>query len=107
MAKKPTCTVFAFSGLPQHWLEIRLQGDGKTVNRSAIGAQVRIRLKEKTLSRQVEAGTGEGNQNDLKLHFGLGDLRGKVNLDILWPGGKKQSVRGVKIDQIVDVKFRA
>ena len=99
--------LFAFSGLPQHWLEIRLQGDGKTVNRSAIGAQVRIRLKEKTLSRQVEAGTGEGNQNDLKLHFGLGDLRGKVNLDILWPGGKKQSVRGVKIDQIVDVKFRA
>ncbi|MEI8281633.1 MAG: CRTAC1 family protein [Armatimonadota bacterium] len=88
-----------------HWLEVRLSGDGKKVNRSAIGAQVRIKVKDQTLSRQVEAGTGEGNQNDLKLHFGLGDYRGKVNLDILWPGGKKQSVRGVKIDQIVDVKF--
>lgn len=91
----------------QHWLEVRLQGDGKKVNRSAIGAQVRIRLHNKTLSRQVESGTGEGNQNDLKLHFGLGDYRGKVNLDIEWPGGRKQSVRGVKMDQIVDVKFRS
>ncbi len=89
-----------------HWIEVRLQGDGKTVNRSAIGTQVRIKVKDQTFSRQVEAGTGEGNQNDLKLHFGLGEYRGKVNLDILWPGGKKQSVRGVKIDQIVDVKFK-
>ena len=90
----------------QHWLEVRLQGDGKTVNRSAIGAQVRIRLQNKTLSRQVEAGTGEGNQNDMKLHFGLGEYRGKVNLEIEWPGGRKQSVKGVKMDQIVDVKFK-
>jgi hypothetical protein len=98
--------LFASSPLKQHWLEVRLQGDGKTVNRSAIGAQVRLRLRDKTLSRQVEAGTGEGNQNDLKLHFGLGQFRGKVNLDIVWPGGHKQSVRSVKMDQIVDVKFR-
>ena len=89
-----------------HWLEVRLEGDGKTVNGSAIGAQVRIKLRDNVLSRQVEAGTGEGNQNDLKLHFGLGDFRGKVNLDIMWPGGKKQSVRGVKMDQIVDVRFK-
>ena len=99
--------LFAHNGPPKHWLEVRLDGDGKTVNRSAIGAQVRIKLRDKTLSRQVEAGTGEGNQNDLKLHFGLGDYKGKVNLDILWPGGKKQSVPNVKIDQIVDVKFKS
>ena len=76
------------------------------VNRSAIGAQVRIRLKDKTLTRQVEAGTGEGNQNDLTLHFGLGNYRGKVHLEITWPGGYKQSVRSLKKDRIVDVTFR-
>ena len=63
-------------------------------------------MKGKTLSRQVEAGTGEGNQNDLKMHFGLGDYRGKVDLQILWPGGRKQTVRSVKVNQIVTVKFR-
>lgn len=89
-----------------HWLEVRLQGDGKKVNRSAIGAQVRIKLKDRILTRQVEAGTGEGNQNDLKLHFGLGEMKGRVDLDILWPGGKRQTVRRVAIDRIVDVKFR-
>ena len=89
----------------RHWLEVRLHGDGKTVNRSAIGAQVRIRLRDKTLTRQVEAGTGEGNQNDLKLHFGLGNYRGKVNLEIIWPGGRRQSLRNLKMDKIVDVTF--
>lgn len=95
------------NNFPAHrWLEINLEGDGKKVNRSAIGAQVRIRLKDKVLSRQVEAGTGEGNQNDLRLHFGLGDLRGKVDLEVVWPGGKKQVVRNVKTNQFVTVRYR-
>ncbi len=54
------------------WLAVRLEGDGVAINRSAIGAQVRIELGDRTLTRQVEAGTGQGNQNDLSLHFGLG-----------------------------------
>ena len=77
------------------WLELRLAGDGKTVNRSAIGAQARVKLANKILTRQVEAGTGEGNQNDLTLHFGLGDHRGPVDVQIQWPGGKRQTVKGV------------
>lgn len=100
--------LFANENPAQKWIEVRLAGDGKTVNRSAIGAQVRIKLGKKILTRQVEAGTGEGNQNDLKLHFGLGDLRGgKVDLEITWPGGELQRVRGVKTNQIATVRFRS
>ncbi len=98
--------LFANERPAHNWIEVSLEGDGLSVNRSAIGAQVRIKLKDKTLSRQVEAGTGQGNQNDLRLHFGLGDLRGKVDLDITWPGGKRQMVRGLKTNQIVSVKYR-
>jgi len=86
------------------WLCVRLEGDGKTVNRSAIGAQVRVRSRGRVITRQVEAGTGEGNQNDLKLHFGLGAAKGPVDLEVSWPGGKRQVVRGVKLNQTVDVK---
>jgi hypothetical protein len=76
------------------------------VNRSAIGAQVRIALKDRTLSRQAEAGTGEGNQNDLTLHFGLGSHTGPVDLQIAWPNGKRQTVRSVKTGRVADVAFR-
>lgn len=90
---------------PRHWLQVRLQGDGARVNRSAIGAQVRIRLKDRTLTRQVEAGTGEGNQNDLTLHFGLGAQREPIDLDVLWPGGLRQSVPGVAVNRVIEVRF--
>ncbi|NLC57775.1 MAG: CRTAC1 family protein [Armatimonadetes bacterium] len=98
--------LFTNQGSGGHWLKVRLQGDGKVVNRSAIGAQVRVRLKDKVLTRQVEAGTGEGNQNDLTLHFGLGDQTDPVRLEILWPGGATQTVRRVRVDRLTTIRFR-
>ncbi|MBS0265259.1 MAG: CRTAC1 family protein [Planctomycetes bacterium] len=89
-----------------HWLQVSLRGDGKSVNRAAIGAQVRVRIGDRVLSRQVEAGTGEGNQNDLTLHFGLGAHAGPVQLEIVWPGGQRQTVSQVALQQTVIVKFQ-
>lgn len=89
-----------------HWLEVRLSGDGQRVNRSAIGAQVRIKVGGATLSRQVEAGTGQGNQNDLTLHFGLGAHEKAVDLEVSWPGGGSQTVQGVQVNGIVEVRCK-
>ena len=86
-----------------HWLEVRLQGDGKRVNRAAIGAQVRVKLRSQTLTRQVEAGTGEGNQNDLTLHFGLNNRTLPVTVEITWPGGRKQTLTDVPTGQVLRV----
>jgi hypothetical protein len=86
-----------------HWLKVHLTGDGVTVNKAAIGAQARIALGSDILVRQVEAGTGEGNQNDLTLHFGLGSNAEPVTLDILWPDGSTMSVSNVTVDRRVDV----
>ena len=83
-----------------HWLKVKLAGDGSTVNAAAIGAEVRIDLGGGTiLTRQIEGGTGEGNQNDLVLHFGLGSETGPVDLDITF-GGQSFRVAGVGVDQI-------
>ncbi|MEI6503771.1 MAG: ASPIC/UnbV domain-containing protein, partial [Armatimonadota bacterium] len=73
-------------------------------NRSAIGAQVRVKLRSRTLTQQVEAGTGEGNQNDSKLHFGLRTQSRPVTVEITWPGGQTQTLRNVPVDQILTVK---
>jgi len=91
----------------QHWLEVKLIGDGIKVNRDAIGAQVRVHSLGKLITRQVEAGTGEGNQNDLTLHFGLGENRKHVDLDILWPNGRKQTVRRVHTQGLVTFRFKS
>ena len=82
--------LFRNPGGSHHWLKVRLVGKGK-VNGAAIGAQVRIKLGDKTITRQVEGATGQGNQNDLTLHFGLGAQSEPVGLEVLWPDGSRQS----------------
>ena len=98
--------LFVNPGDSGHWLEVRLSGDGQRVNRSAIGAQVRIKLKGATLTRQVEAGTGEGNQNDLTLHFGFGAHTGPVELEVLWPDRTLQVVKDVQPNRLVEIQFK-
>ncbi len=97
--------LFVNEGTGNHWLKVLVHGDGSAIDWSAIGAQVRIELPGKTLTRQVEAGTGEGNQNDLVLHFGLGEHAAPVNLDIRWPNGTMQTVPSVEVDRLVAVRF--
>jgi len=82
-----------------HWLKVQLRGDGVTINSAAIGAQVRITLPNgEILTRQVPGSVGEGNQNDLTMHFGLGSHSGPVDLEIFWPGGTVTEITGVLVD---------
>ena len=84
--------LFINGGNENHWLKIRLKGNGRTVNTAAIGAKVRIKIGDNTLTRQVEGGgVGQGNQNDLTLHFGLGEHAEKVQYEVSWTNGKKQT----------------
>jgi enediyne biosynthesis protein E4 len=94
--------LFRNLGTKNHWLKIRLEGTGKT-NRAAIGSQVRITLGEQTLTRQVEGATGQGNQNDLTLHFGLGVRTDPVEVEIRWTDGTKQIAK-TAVDRLLIVK---
>ncbi len=87
--------LFINQGTPgHHWVSLTLRG-----KRSVIGAQVRIRLGDRVITRQVEAGTGEGNQNDMTLHFGLGMHQGAVDAEVIWPGGARQTVNGLAVNK--------
>ena len=94
--------LFRNPGNGNHWLKVHLEGGGK-VNRAAIGTQVRIKLDKETLTRQVEGATGQGNQNDLTLHFGLGTHKEPVRLEIRWTDGTKQEVE-TAVDRTITVK---
>ena len=76
-----------------NWLKVELIGDGASVNTTAIGAIVRVDAAGQTMTRQVETGTGEGNQNDTVLHFGLGSINVSVPVEVTWPDGTVRTVR--------------
>lgn len=93
------------NGNSNNWLKVKMVGDGQTISRDAVGAQVRITSGNDTFTRQVEFGTGEGNQNDPTLHFGLGSLTGTVDLEILWPGGQTETVQNLAVNQTHTIAF--
>ena len=73
-------------------LQIRLQGDGRQVNRDAAGARVYLQRDDGlTLMREVKLGSSLGAGNDPALHFGLGQTR-IVSLTMHWPTGSVQQI---------------
>lgn len=87
-------------GGTNNWLKVQLNGGPH--NRSALGAQVRVKLGDQILTRQVESSTGQGDQNDLLLHFGLGRQRDPVQVKIRWSDGKEQTATA-KINAVLRI----
>ena len=99
--------LFVNQGTGNNWLRVRLAGNGTTVNRMAIGSKVRFTIPGKTLIRQVEAGTGEGNMNEPTLHFGLGSHALPLDLKVIWnatTGLETQIVNNVLVNQLITVE---
>src|SRR5262249_47985890 len=84
-----------------HWLKIKLIGVKS--NRSAIGARVIARYGGKQQVQEVLSQSSFYSVDDRRLLFGLGAERA-ADLEIGWPSGVKDALKGVKADQIVTVK---
>ena len=87
------------AGKPGHWLQVGVIGDVKA-NRAAIGATVRVKIGAKTVLRSVSGGNGQGCQDSLVQHIGLGAATEVNGVDVVFPGGFKVSFAGpFKADQ--------
>ncbi len=84
--------------LKHHWVRLKLEGT--LCNRDAIGAEVRLRVGNQTLWRTVMPTRSYLSQSELPLTFGLGSADHFDSLEVRWPGGKVQTVSGVKIDTV-------
>ncbi|MFQ5789644.1 MAG: CRTAC1 family protein [Acidobacteriota bacterium] len=85
-----------------HWVLLELAdtlGD-----RQALGARVTLTAGELTQYRQVVSGGSYASQNDLRLHFGLGDAERVDQLVILWPDGKGELHRDLSSDRLYCIK---
>lgn len=86
-----------------NFLQVSLEGTGGS-NRSAIGARVEIETTNGIQVQEVSGGFGHyGAQNDLRLHFGLGDAC-SATVTIRWPDDKlSETVYEVSANQHVTI----
>ena len=84
-----------------HWLKVKLVGTRS--NTSAIGAVVIAAYGGRRQAQAVMASSGYLSAGDRRLHFGLG-AAATADLEIAWPNGTRETVKGVRADQLITVK---
>ena len=89
-----------------HWIRLDLRGDGKTANRSAIGAEVTVEAGGQAYHRTVTAGRGYLSQSELVLTIGLGPTAKVDKVTVQWPGKdlKTETWTGLDVDKVHTLK---
>ena len=107
-----------------HYVALRLEGDGTTTNRDAIGARVEVVVKGKAPGirgqdaanlqsaigvsasaghpksiKTLRAGEGFLAQSSKWLHFGLGAADAVEKVLVRWPGGSTEEFAGMEVDR--------
>jgi hypothetical protein len=90
-------------GNGHHWLWVDLVGTKS--NRDAVGAKVKLTTGSgRVLYGHVSVSSGFMSSSDRRLPFGLGKDDQIRSVEITWPGGQKQELRDVKVDQHLRVE---
>ena len=74
---------------------------GTVSNRDGIGARITVRAGDLVMTEEVRSGSGYLSQNDLRVHFGLGERTMVDEIDIRWPSGIVQRIGQVSADQFL------
>jgi enediyne biosynthesis protein E4 len=85
-------------GEKKNWILIKTVG--KESNRDGIGARVTVFAGNLRQMDEVRSGGSYVSQNDLRLHFGLGDAMKVDRAEVNWPSGRKESFVNLKANQI-------
>ena len=91
------------AGTGNHWLVLNLIGHKSA--RDAIGAKVKITTASgRVLYNHVAISVGFMASSDKRVHFGLGAESKIDSLEIRWPSGIQQTLRGITTDQFLTVE---
>jgi len=83
---------------------ISLQLVGTNSNRAALGAQVTVQTVDGRRTQEVRSGGGYISQNELRLHFGLGQAQKAEKVTIHWPSGLVETLTGLSANQFYVVR---
>jgi enediyne biosynthesis protein E4 len=85
-----------------HWLMVKLVGTRS--NRDGLGARLKVTpAGGQPIYNHATTSTGFGASSDPRVHFGLGKSARVDEIEIWWPSGIRQTLRGVSADQILVV----
>lgn len=83
------------------WVEVALEG--RTSNRSAIGATVIVTAGGRRQARAVLSQSSYYSHDDLRVHFGLGTASRVDEIEVRWPSGQVQRLKEVEARRVVKV----
>jgi hypothetical protein len=88
-------------GNRNHSLLVRTTGSKS--NRDGIGARLKLTVGGKILMREMKAGSSYLAQNDMRVHFGLGQSVRADRLEVRWPSGTVDTIENIDANQIITV----
>ncbi|HET9515812.1 MAG TPA: CRTAC1 family protein, partial [Gemmatimonadales bacterium] len=86
-------------GSGNHWLAIRLRGTKS--NREGLGTRIVVQAGGRRQSGWVRSGSSYCSDNEHVARFGLGPATQVDQVELHWPSGIVQTLRGVKADQVL------
>lgn len=91
-------------GNRNHWIKIKTVGVKS--NRNGIGTRIEVRTGTERQIDEVRSGGSYVSQNDLRVHFGLGDRAAVDEIILRWPSGQVDRIRDVSADRSITVEER-
>ena len=93
------------NGNSNHWITIKLVGTW--TNKSAIGTKIRVKATINGFSvwqmREVSAQTSYNGQNDLRVHFGLGDATIIEEIKVEWLSDVDETYLNIPTNQFISI----
>jgi hypothetical protein len=84
-----------------HWVEFSLQGTKS--NKSAVGAQVRLKAGDTTWLHFVDGGNSFAGQSSSRVHFGLAARKAFDQAEVRWPSGLKEVFPAMAVDKLYKI----
>jgi hypothetical protein len=89
-------------GPPNHWISFQLEGVKS--NRLGLNARVQATAGRLVQLGEVNSGGSYLSQNDLRIHFGLGEHEFLDSAKIFWPDGKVETLTHLAADHFYSVR---
>lgn len=91
------------NGTPiQNWINLLLVG--KSCNRDAIGAKIKIKTANAEQIAYVNPGASYLASNDKRILFGLGKVKEIDQVEVNWPGGEKNIFAQIKANHFYKIE---
>lgn len=89
-------------GNRNHWIAIRVRGAES--NSFGLGAKVRVETGSGVQFKEINNVASYLSSHEIRLYFGLGREQKVKRIEIIWPSGKKQTLRDIPADQTLLIK---